>query len=317
MLVWALIDDRAGNSSQTIGLAEKLSKDYKAQEIFYNKLAKLPNIVPLLGIKPNLKNQLIKDKSPDIIISTGRKLARISIFLKKHHTKSILIQIMNPNLNFKKFDFVILPHHDKISKEKNVIRSFGSLTKINQAKLQLEYQKFQNILSQITRPKIALLLGGSSKKKKFSKEDAVSFRKICNNVTNNMKANLLILNSRRTDDFIISDFENNLNCNYKFFKYNAKKNPYLAILQDADYIIATGDSVSMCSEISSLDKPIYIFSEKSFCSAKHLKFHQNLFDNNYAKKLDDSIEILENYDRNILDETTNIANIILKNLETN
>lgn len=317
MLIWALIDDRAGNNSQTIGLAQNISDHHQIKEISYNKLAKLPNFLQfgsLIGINSDLKQELINSKSPDIIISTGRKLARIAIFLKKYHKSSFLIQIMNPNLNFKKFDLVILPDHDKKYNYNNIIVSLGALTKIDQKELKLEYQKFSSDLKKITKPKIALLLGGSSKKNKFTLNDVQNLRTICNNISNKMQANLLILDSRRTDDFILEEFQNNLNCNYQIFRYNQIPNPYLAILHDADYIIATGDSISMCSEISSLDKSIYIFCEKTFCSDKHLKFHKNLFEKNYAKKLDNKIEILENYQRNILDETKRIAELIIKNI---
>ncbi|MDA7705067.1 mitochondrial fission ELM1 family protein [Rickettsiales bacterium] len=320
MIIWALTDDRAGNNSQTIGLAQSLSQNYQIKQISYNKIANLPNFLTLsylAGINSDLKKALISAKSPDIIIATGRKLARIAIFLKKYHKNSFLIQIMNPNLNFNQFDAVILPHHDKNHPYKNIIRSFGSLTKINHNKLKLEKKKFDNILNNITKPKIALLIGGSSKKKKFTHNNAQNLREICNNIANNMGANLLILDSRRTDKFIIPEFENNLNCNYQIFRYNKTPNPYLAILEDADYIIATGDSISMCSEISSLNKAIYIYAEESFCSKKHLKFHQNLFKNNYAKRLDNSITILENYPRNILDETNRISKIIHRNISKN
>lgn len=314
MLIWALTDNRAGNNSQTVGLAQNLSENYQIKEISYNRLANLPNFLKfnsLIGMSTNLKEGLINAKSPDIIISCGRKLAKIAIFLRKYHKNSLLVQIMNPNISFNKFDIIILPNHDKNYQNPNIIRSFGSLTKINHKKLALEYHKFKDLLGNIKNPKIALLLGGSSRKKIFTLQTAIKLRKICQNISNNMNASLLILDSRRTDDLILQEFQNNLECNYKFFKYEFKKpNPYLAILKDADYIIATGDSISICSEISSLNKPIYIFSEKEFCSNKHLKFHKNLFDSKYARKLEDNIEVLEKYPRNILDETKRISKLI-------
>jgi mitochondrial fission protein ELM1 len=319
MLIWALTDDRAGNNSQSIGLAQNLSNNYQIKEISYNKLAKLPNFLQfgsLIGINSYLKQELINSKSPDIIISTGRKLAKIAIFLKKYHKNSFLVQIMNPNINFKKFDLVILPDHDRKYNSDNIIRSLGALTKIDKKKLELEYQKFNHDLKKIPKPKIALLLGGSSKKNRFTLNNAQDLRKICNKISNKMQGSLLILDSRRTDNFILEELQNNLNCNYQIFRYNQIPNPYLAILHDADYIIATGDSISMCSEISSLDKAIYIFSEKTFCSDKHLKFHKNLFAKNYARKLDDKIGILENYQKNILDETKRIADLIIKKINS-
>ena len=64
MLIWALIDDRAGNNSQTIGLAQNISDHHQIKEISYNKLAKLPNFLQfgsLIGINSDLKQELIKN----------------------------------------------------------------------------------------------------------------------------------------------------------------------------------------------------------------------------------------------------------------
>lgn len=322
MKVWALIDNRAGNNSQSIGLAQNLTKNFEVKQIKYNKLANLPNLLKkfgIIGISNQEKARLINNpQQPDIIISTGRKLAIIALFLKKHYPKAFLVQIMNPNYNFNKFDLVILPEHDKNYPYNNIIRSIGSLTKIDQGKILLEYQKFQQKLSQISQPKIALLIGGSSKKGKFTPIIAQNLRKNCQKIANNMKANLLILNSPRTDDFILKEFENNLEKNNQIFKYDKNlPNPYLAIIYDADFIIATGDSVSICSEICTLDKPIYIFYHPDICSKKHLNFLKSLFNKNYALKLDENTEFLENYSRKTLNETTKIAKKILSIHEKN
>jgi mitochondrial fission protein ELM1 len=95
---------------------------------------------------------------------------------------------------------------------------------------------------------------------------------------------------------------------------NKWPNPYFAALKAADFIIATGDSIAMCSEICCLKKPVYIFNPPQICSAKHLKFHQNLFEQNFTKKLDEKTEILENYSPQKLDETSRIAKLIIEKI---
>ena len=88
------------------------------------------------------------------------------------------------------------------------------------------------------------------------------------------------------------------------------QNPYFAVLQSADFIVATGDSISMCSEICCLGKPVYIFNPPEICSSKHLKFHQDLFDQGFARKLNIDTQILENYSATKLEETKRIAELI-------
>ena len=379
-IIWVLSDDRPGNYSQALGLAEKMAEELaeeiktgslpivQIKKITYNFLSKLPNFLKingLLGIdrsskasllqtsqKPNIPRLLqicknlprymgiptrlfhlgggtlcaVKNKkytrpkgSEYIIVSAGRKTAPIAAFLKNYY-QAFAIQIMNPNWDFKKFDAVILPNHDSRSffgtKEKNVLRINGSLGRIDHHLLELEYKKFASLFDKISSPKIALLVGGSSKKGKFTIKIAQDLGKIISKITNQMQGNLLVLNSRRTGEEITETLDKSLILQYPqsktFFKWQKAdwKNPYFATLKAADFIVATGDSISMCSEICSLGKPVYIFNPPEICSPKHLKFHQDLFEQKYARKLDENTKILENYPTKKLEETSRIAKLL-------
>jgi mitochondrial fission protein ELM1 len=319
MLIWVLKDDRPGNYSQAISLADSLEIDYEIKEISYNKLAKLPNFLKfgsLSTIDKNSQNSLLNQANkPNIIISAGRRSALIALDLKKIYPDLFLINIMNPGANLiKKFDLVIAPKHDKI-KADNVIQIIGSIAKIKQELMDASYEKFKDVFEKIESPKIALLLGGSSKSAKFKLQDALKIRKITDKLCQNMKANLLVTSSRRTDQFIIDEMQRgNKNIKY-FFKWEKEaKNPYLAILKSADYIIATGDSISMCCEICGLGKPVYIYANKDICSPKHLDFQDSLFTGGFAMKLTDDLDTLNIENGNKLDETNKIIPRIKKAL---
>jgi hypothetical protein len=319
-IIWVLTDNRPGNNSQSIGLAENLAKRLSAKiqikQIKYNLLGKIPNFLKIngmAGISKTSRDYLLNQiEKPTIIIAAGRKNAPILAFLKKHY-QAFSIQIMNPNFSFSKFNLIILPHHDdkKFNRE-NVLRITGSLTRIDEELLKNELDRFSNILGKINSPKIALLIGGSSKKGHFTDKIAIDLGKIVNNLANNMNAHILALSSRRTGDKITQIIDKNLNCSKTFFKWKSKGfiNPYFAALQASDFIIATGDSISMCSEICCLGKPVYIFNPEEICPDKHLKFHQNLFEGGFAKKLDEKVVKLDNYLPEKLDETNRIAKII-------
>jgi hypothetical protein len=337
-VIWVLADDRAGNYSQAAGLAESITEklidivptELVIKKINYNFLAKLPNFVKINGIMGInlmsktliLDDQLLSTSSPNLIISAGRKTAPIAAFLRNyyHNSKPFVVQIMHPNFGFGKFDLVVLPNHDKPLESlfsrntpNNIAKINGALTRINPRLLQTEHQKFAGYFSNISSPKIALLVGGNSKKSKFSKEITKNLGNLVSKIANNMRAHLLIINSRRTGKFITEILDENLKCTKTFFKWQKKnwQNPYLAVLQEADFIISTGDSISMCSEVCSLDKPIYIFNPEQICSAKHLRFHQNLFAQKYAKKLEENAVVLDNYSIKKLDETSNVAKLVI------
>lgn len=66
----------------------------------------------------------------------------------------------------------------------------------------------------------------------------------------------------------------------------------------------------MISESASTGKPLYIFDDKNISSNKHRKFHQNLFDDNYAKNLENDTQILEDFEQKKLQETKRVASLI-------
>ncbi len=316
--IWILADNRPGTFLQSIGLAEELRMEYKIITLSYSFLAFLPNFFlsnSLLRIPAEIRDKInLFGYLPKIIISAGRRSAPIALALKaQSRNQSRIIQIMNPNLNFAKFDFVILPQHDKIDEHKypNLITTLGSLTRIDEKRIQDEYEKSPD-LKKITKRKIAVLIGGPSKKTEFNKSDAEKLAKISSTIAKNMDATLLVLTSRRTTKEMAEVINDTLDCDFEMFDWNRIKtqNPYLAIVAAAEFFIVTGDSVSMISECACTGKSVYIFDQNKISSTKHRIFHQNLFNENYAKKLGDDCKILENFSPKKLQETKRVASLI-------
>lgn len=317
--IWILADDRPGTASQSIGLAQQIGIPFKIIHLNYSFLAKLPNFFlteSLLRLKcDSAKNLKSQNYFPRLIISAGRRSAPIALHLKnKSAQKSKVIQIMNPNLDFKKFDLVVLPKHDGfLEKDFPTLKTtIGALTKINDEVVAAEKERFAPWFSEIEKTKIALLVGGSSKSTKFDKNSAIALAKEVSEIAKNMDATLLVLNSRRTGAEISQAIESNLNCDFRFYDWEKTKNnnPYLAILGVADFFVITGDSVSMISECCSTGKPVYVFDEKNISSPKHRKFHEDLFAENFAKIFSSEILKLENFSSKRLQETKRIALII-------
>ncbi len=194
--IWILADKRPGTAAQAIGLAEEIGLSYKIINLDYSFFSSLPNIFlsdSLLRLTADSKKKILKaDCLPSHVISAGRRSAPIALYLKKESkNQAKIIQIMNPNLDFKKFDFVILPKHDEVSEEKfpNLITTIGALTRVDEKRLASESEKFPE-LKKITKTKIALLVGGSSNKTKFTVESAKKLAKISSDLAKKMDATL-------------------------------------------------------------------------------------------------------------------------------
>ncbi|MCC8398629.1 MAG: mitochondrial fission ELM1 family protein [Rickettsia endosymbiont of Labidopullus appendiculatus] len=327
--IWVLADSRVGNVNQAIALAEKIGLGYQLKPVEYNFWGNLPNF--LLVFSPiHVKKQLLQswemEGLPDLIISAGRRTASLASYLKhKSAGKVKIVQIMHPNLAFEHFDLIILPHHDKVSAEEiylngsSILRITGALNNV-QAKIQaggIELRKNYPNLKQF----ISVIIGGNSKNYQFTDKNARELATILSNITKNQptiqqdeKYTLFISFSRRTPNSAKQIIKNKVPSSaiiYDPTEEEAKPNPYFGMLAQADYIISTADSISMCSEAVSTGKPLYIFCPSNFKSPKHLLFTQNLLELRVAKILDKSVTMLEHYNYIPLNEVARIANIII------
>lgn len=316
--IWVLADNRPGTTSQAIGLAKELGLETKIIQLRYSSFVALPNFFlshSLLRLAKSCRAEIENfDHSPSLVISAGRRSAPIALAIKKaSNSQAKAIQIMNPNMPFKNFDLIILPKHDDISEAKhsNVVTTIGSLVSPPKSSESFSFDS--------EKIKIAVMIGGASKGGEFSIESAKKLAARISEIAKNMSAKLLVLNSRRTSQQLTESVESALECDFEFFDWCKikGKNPYQTILNNADFFVITGDSVSMISEACSTGKPVYIFDEEKISSQKHRKFHQELYQKNYARRLVDTALTLENFLPNRLEETKRIASIVRKNLLRN
>lgn len=172
-----LADEKVGTYIQAINLAKELKLETKIINLEYSFFAKLPNFLfnnsllqyskkTRLSIKNSVEK--LKNSPPKIIISSGRRSVLAGLFIKKQLKDKIkLIQIMKPNYNFSKFDLIILPKHDQVKENHNVITTNGAIVRIDNEKLEEEKIKFTKIFAKFPNKKIVVLLGGNTKNTKF------------------------------------------------------------------------------------------------------------------------------------------------------
>ena len=317
-----IADSRIGTYQQSIALAEAIGFEYELLEVNYNYFSKLPNFFlqfyPAHLDNPSfkkIKNYLANSKfSPKFIISSGRRTASIALWIKKFFYKTKIIQIMQPEINYQKFDLVILPIHDKIKYKKtdNLVSTLGAMNRINDQLILNEQKKFSNFFDKINKKIIVLLIGGKTKDNFYDPISIKNFCKQVSTIVNNFNCYLIILNSPRTSLEINEIIKNNLTCDNVFFDYETIKdnNPYLASLGYGDFFIAMGDSVSMISQCCSTGKPVFIFDDKKISSSKHRIFHEQLYSQKYALPFDEKIDLNNIFPANKLQEAKRISSLI-------
>ena len=257
---WIITDGTKGMENQSIALAKILNTDFKVIEFIppylLKKIPLIGRFIPVSMIRMDLSVRPL----PEFVITTGKRMAGISIFIKfffKNKIKTIHIQ--NPKVSSNYFDLLIIPEHDKII-GKNIINTKGALSFIDKNETKKINTPTTNNCKNNKNPVILFLIGGDNKRYKPNNTDYYNLTLGIIKASKSINGKLIILSSRRTPSKAIKII-NSLLKKYEndFYLYSGiGRNPYPSILELANYIVVTSDSVNMISETATLKIPLFI-----------------------------------------------------------
>jgi len=308
---WILKDHRVGSTNQMLALAKALNLDYELKNIEYRSLiSRLPNFL-LAGIwhvdKQKSDNLDLSIKTPEIIISAGRRCALVAVYLKKQMHRLKIINIMRPELAHNFFNYLILPQHDLSIKSNNAIEIIGAL---NDSHEQMQKAPKINEIHPGVGDFIGVVIGGATPSFDFTYKDAERLIECIRQAVKNIPCNFVISFSRRTNDHIKQMIKDAFKDSVIYDPSSNEANIYYSILKSAKFIICTGDSISMRSEIASSRKPCYIYKPLGIIrSPKHERFINQLVDNKIARLLQEDTK-LEDYSYEPLNEVKRITKLI-------
>jgi uncharacterized protein len=283
--IWILTDDRAGNRSQVLGVASVLNRPFETKDITYGLMAGLPNAVlgaSFLGLDNESRRKLTAPW-PSLVIAAGRRTAPVALAIKKNSQGySRLVQIMNPGAGVERFDLIAVPAHDPPLSGDNVITLTGAPHGLTSAVLETARMRWLEKLQSLPTPRIAVIIGGSTRRREFSAAMASELGQRVSEMANKAGGSVMITTSRRTGavaDVLLDE----INCPARIYRWGDDgDNPYVGFLACADAVVVTGDSVSMCSEACAVSAPVQIFAPSSLVTDKHARCHQTLYDGGYA-----------------------------------
>ena len=303
-----LTEGMHGMISQAEGLAKALELDYLHEKIELNNFWKLipPKFTP---VKKFIFKNSIK-KNFDVIISCGRKSVIPSIFFKQNSQKKIFnIHIQDPKVSLKNFDFIVAPEHDDLEGE-NVIPTKGAIHYLTMKEIDENRGYLEDKINK-NKDIMTLILGGSTKYYKYTKENIQKIYSKLNNNINKKNLQLVVIPSMRTPLETIKLAKEYFGSNHLIIE-NVDKKAYLSGLSLANFIVVMCDSSSMISEAALTGKPIYVAQIPSSKNDYRFKKFRDLFKQlNIIKELNDNLETW-NYER--LDETNRVAQEIKKKL---
>lgn len=257
---WVVSDGHAGNVRQARALARALGAAVERElDLRPGRLARWlaprrwPGAQGAFG--PEFARAL--QAPPALAIGCGRQAALATRLLRARGARAV--QILDPRLHPRHWDLVIAPEHDGLHGD-NVLTLLGSLHPVDDAWLAEARARFP-AFAQLPSPRIALLIGGSSRHARFGAAQLDVLLALLETALAREQGSLLLTASRRTDPALLPALRA-LAARWPAVRWlgaDDGENPYPGLLAYADRIVCTADSVNMVSEACATPAPVFVF----------------------------------------------------------
>lgn len=263
--VWVLTDDRAGNTTQSLGLAEALGLPFEHKQLVPGPLSRLHNRLlgaSIRGIDPRRSTPL-QPPWPDLVIAAGRRTAPVALWIREQSAgRARLVQLGRKGSDRATlFDLAVAPAYCRLFPHPRRLELHGPLHRVTAQRLAEAREAWRERLAALPAPRIALLVGGTSGQYRL---DVATARRLTRDVVRRAReagGSVLATASRRTGGAAIEAVAGEL-ADVPHWLYRpgeAAENPYLGYLACADSFVVTADSESILAEATSLGKPVSIY----------------------------------------------------------
>ncbi len=267
--VWVLTDDRPGNSTQSLGLADALGWSYTVKSLGFSRLAWLHKVHErLLGATTicldRESSQLLVPPWPDVVISAGRRTAPVARWIRRQsQEKTKLIQLGRKGSQaVQPGDVSIAPGYCRMWPNEQRIETLAPLNRVNNQQLEAAAQEWSGLYHDAPRPHMVLLVGGSTVRNVLDESVARQLGKDVAEFVKKTGGMVHAVTSRRTGNQATEALSKALGNSGIVHRWTPgqQPNPYWGYLAVADIIIVTGDSESMVGESVSIGKPVFIYA---------------------------------------------------------
>lgn len=276
---WAISDGRAGNARQAEALAAALA---------------LPTATPVqaLLLQPHMPWRWAAPRRlpgathaygaafaaalrqpPRLAVGCGRQAALATRLL--HARGSQVVQILDPRLDPRHWDMVVVPEHDRL-RGGNVLTLLGSLHPIDDAWLAAGRTAFP-ALGALPSPRVGLLVGGPSGLAPWSDAQAQDAFAALAAQLRAHGGSVLASASRRTPPAVATALRRAFAGvpGVVWCGANDGANPYAGLLGWAERLACTPDSVNLLSEACATRVPVQVLMPEA-ARGRALAFHRAL-----------------------------------------
>jgi len=200
--------------------------------------------------------KILDSLAPDVVISAGSFVAAVNR-VYSHYLGAKSVVLLRANIPLKKFDLAILPEHDRVNLDGGV-KIKGSL--FYPAALDDKFKICKEKFNLSDKKKIAVFIGGALFDRAMFSESLKLFLNQLRKFTEKKGYKILFSTSRRTssedEKLIATELSTFANCEAVVFANRANYDfVFDGFVKSAEIVFVSGESISMISEVLSLQKP--------------------------------------------------------------
>ena len=248
--IWVLLGPRTGDNNQALALAEGLGLPFETRTLAYNPLQALSVwLGPTALTLDQASREHLQPPWPDLVIAIGRRSVPVARWIRKRNGgRTRLVRIGHPRIDPSLFDLVITTRQYPVPPGDNVVLLPLAMSRFSTPPEPTAEEA--DWLAELPTPRRLLAIGGATKYWSLSATtvaDAVQNLQLGNGT-------LIVATSRRTDLEVTEAVRSVLLPTSRLVDGAFPRFPVL--LNEADEIFVTGDSVSMLSEAILTGKPV-------------------------------------------------------------
>lgn len=262
--LWVLLDDRPGNTTQSLGLAEALGWPYQEKRLRTGPFSRLHNRLlgaSRLGLAAG--SDPLEPPWPDLVIAAGRRTAPVALWIREQSGgRTRLVQLGRKGADWARlFDLALTPAYTRLFPHPRRLELQAPLHRITPARLSEAREKWCEQLERLPAPRLALLAGGLSGQYRMDATAAAKLGEEVVRLAREAGGSVLASASRRTGQAACVALAGALAPvpHWLYRPGDPGENPYLGFLACADSFVVTADSESILAESTSLGKPVSIY----------------------------------------------------------
>lgn len=267
--VWVLLGPHKGDNNQVLALAEAIGLPFRTIQMRYRWFGHLPAVlrsVTIAQLEPEARRE-IAGPWPSLVLGIGQRSGPVARYIQRAsggRTKTV--RLGDPMVSHRLFDLVITTTQYAVREGGNVLRLPITIT--NQEEASPEHEEVR-WLESFARPRRLIVIGGKTSLWRFDDDVVINAAQILQRRAELRGGSVIAVTSPRTSNSLVSAARTALGVD------SVVDGPfprYAALLEAADEIHVTGDSVSMLSDAVASGKPVGLIPLEPTTAARLVAF---------------------------------------------